>query len=186
MRSKIFGLMVATIVGMCRYVAQNAQIIVIPVDFRLGPEHPTPAQVEDCISAYKWVSAPVSSDLALAVFPCYGNTDSPQCHSNASKFNGDSDKVFSFGSSLSGGVAFAVTLKLIDENLGSLVKGIVALCPAARHPFNVPEEYKSIYKAYDETWMGAPMLDGESMVMFYSKSMPSQECAKGLKVKKFH
>ena len=46
---------------MCRYVAQNAQIIVIQVDFRLGPEHPTPTQVEDCTSAFKWVRLVMSS-----------------------------------------------------------------------------------------------------------------------------
>ncbi|KAL8846946.1 MAG: hypothetical protein Q9221_007988 [Calogaya cf. arnoldii] len=118
---------------MCRYVAQNVEIIVIQVDFRLGPEHPTPAQ----------------------------------CHSNASIFNGDPDRFISFGSSLGGGVAFAVALKLHDENLGAIVKGVVAMCPAAMHPLNVPEEYRSIYKAYEETWTGAPMQDGESMVVFY-------------------
>lgn len=55
-QSKTLVLMMGMIPGMCRYVAQNAQIIVIQIDFRLGPEHPTPAQVEDCTSAYKWVS----------------------------------------------------------------------------------------------------------------------------------
>lgn len=59
-----------------------------------------------------------------------------------------------------------------------MVKGIVAMCPAAMHPFNVPEEYKSMYKAYDETWTGAPMQDGESMVVFYSKSIALNERAK--------
>jgi versiconal hemiacetal acetate esterase len=52
------------------------------------------------------------------------------------------------------------------------------MCPAAMHPFNVPEEYKSMYKAYDETWTGAPMQDGESMVVFYSKSISLNERAK--------
>lgn len=63
-----------------------------------------------------------------------------------------------------------MTLKLCDENLGSIVKGVVAMCPAAMHPQNVPEEYKSIYKSYEETWTGAPMQDGESMVVFYGKT----------------
>lgn len=43
------------------------------------------------------------------------------------------------------------------------------MCPAAMHPSNVPEEYRPIYKAYEETWRGAPMQDGESMVVFYGK-----------------
>ncbi|KAI4219909.1 MAG: hypothetical protein L6R36_007994 [Xanthoria steineri] len=99
----------------CRYVAQNAEMIVIQVDSRLGPEHPTPAQVEDGTAAYKWV------------------------------------EFISFGSSLGGGVALGVALNLYDENVGSLVKGVVAMCPAAIHPLNVPEEYRPIYKAYEET-----------------------------------
>lgn len=106
---------------------------------------------------------------AIKIFLAGHSTDSRQCHSNASKFRGDPDRFVSFGSSLGGGVAFAVTLQLIGEGLGSLVKGIVAMCPAAMHPLNVPEEYNSMYKAYDETWTGAPMQDGESMVVFYSR-----------------
>lgn len=57
-------------------------------------------------------------------------------------------------------------LNTIRKSLGLRV---VAMCPAAMHPFNVPEEYKSIYKLYEETWTGAPMQDGESMVVFYSE-----------------
>ena len=63
--------------GMCRYVAQDAQIIVIQIDFRFGPEHPTPAQVEDCTSAYKWVSTSklwsrrlLFSPAVVALTPC--------------------------------------------------------------------------------------------------------------------
>ena len=52
---KRFELNAKRVSEMCRYAAQNAHIIVIQVDFRLGPEHPTPAQVEDCTAAYKWV-----------------------------------------------------------------------------------------------------------------------------------
>ena len=66
-----------------------------------------------------------------------------------------------------------MALKLYDENLGSIVKGVVALCPAAMHPHNVPDEYKSMYQAYNETWTGAPMQDGESMVVFYSERSSS-------------
>lgn len=41
--------------GMCRYIAQHANVIVAQVDFRLAPEHPIPTQVNDCFDAYKWV-----------------------------------------------------------------------------------------------------------------------------------
>lgn len=63
-----------------------------------------------------------------------------------------------------------VALKLIDENLAHLVKGIVALVPALVHPEFVPEEYKGMFKAYEETWNGTPLQDGESMMVFYGAS----------------
>ena len=62
-------MLIVTASGMCRYVAQNAQVVVIQVDFRLGPEHPTPAQVEDCTAAYKWVSASIFWARIHALFP---------------------------------------------------------------------------------------------------------------------
>lgn len=39
----------------CRSVCHSAQVVVIQVDFRLAPEHPSPAQVDDCYNAYNWV-----------------------------------------------------------------------------------------------------------------------------------
>lgn len=60
-----------------------------------------------------------------------------------------------------------VALKLIDENLGQMCSGIVVLCPALLHPEFVPDEYKTIFKAYEENWTGSPLQDGESMMIFY-------------------
>ena len=60
-----------------------------------------------------------------------------------------------------------VGLKLIDENLGQMCSGIVVLCPALLHPEFVPDEYKPIFKAYEENWTGSPLQDGESMMIFH-------------------
>ena len=49
--------------GMCRYVAQHAQVVIAQVDFRLAPEHPVPAQVEDCTAAFKWVVLPTCHSI---------------------------------------------------------------------------------------------------------------------------
>jgi len=43
--------------GLCRFLAANADVAVLSVDYRLAPEHPFPAAVEDAQAALAWASA---------------------------------------------------------------------------------------------------------------------------------
>lgn len=40
---------------LCRFLAERADVRVLSLGYRLAPEHPFPAAVEDCYAAYRWV-----------------------------------------------------------------------------------------------------------------------------------
>lgn len=48
---------IAQLRNVCRYIAELADAVVIHPDYRLAPEAPFPAAVDDCVDAFDWVVA---------------------------------------------------------------------------------------------------------------------------------
>ena len=88
---------IATHDGVCRDLASESGAIVASVDYRLAPEHPFPAAVEDCWAALEWV------------------------HAHAGTFGGDPSRLAVAGDS-AGGTLAAVTAMLAGERGGPTLR----------------------------------------------------------------
>jgi acetyl esterase/lipase len=77
--------------GVCRFLAANTPAAVLSVGYRLAPEHPFPAAVEDALAAFRWAAV--------------GN----------SRLGADSDRIAVAGDSAGGNLAAAVSMLSRDE-----------------------------------------------------------------------
>lgn len=79
----------------CRDWADATGMAVVAVDYRLAPEHPYPAPIEDCFSALQWIAD--GSDSAL-----------------------DSERIILFGASAGGGLATGLALLARDRGVRAI------------------------------------------------------------------
>jgi acetyl esterase len=89
----------------CRKLADEGELIVISVDYRLAPEHKFPAAVDDAIAATKWIAG------------------------NAKTLGIDASRLMVGGDSAGGNLAAVVSLSARDGN-GPAIAGQVLIYPA--------------------------------------------------------
>src|SRR5450756_232911 len=89
----------------CRKLADEGQLIVISVDYRLAPEHKFPAAVDDAIAATKWIAA------------------------HATELGVDAARLIVGGDSAGGNLAAVVAIAARDGN-GPAISGQVLIYPA--------------------------------------------------------
>lgn len=129
---------------LCRVVSENTKSVVVNIDYSLTPEHKWPTQLNECVKVYKWA------------------------HDNASSLGGDANKMYTIGGSAGGGLALQICNAVLkDASLKSSMKGVAAMVPTTSHPDHVPDKYKSMYKSYTENAKDVPIIDRNSMDIFY-------------------
>lgn len=81
----------ATHARLCAELAEGAGVVVVSVDYRLAPEHPAPAPLDDCVAAIRWAVA------------------------NAAELNADGSRFAVGGDSAGANLTAAAMLRLRDE-----------------------------------------------------------------------
>jgi acetyl esterase len=99
--------------SICRAVANRAGCKVVSVDYRLAPEHPFPAPLDDCVAAVRWVA------------------------DHAGEIGVDPDRLAVGGDSAGGNLSAAVALWARD-NSGPDLRLQVLVYPVTNHGYDTP------------------------------------------------
>lgn len=132
--------------AICRALASMVPCVIVSAGYRLAPEHPFPAAIDDCYAGVKW-----AADHAAAI-------------------GGDSGRIAVAGDSSGGNLAAAMTLMAKDDHDGPPIRAQALVYP----PFTSNAATESMrenkdpmfFNAYSSAWFWSQYLakpaDGES------------------------
>ncbi len=107
----------------CRALANEAECIVVAVDYRLAPEHKFPAAVDDCEAALKWVA------------------------NNASGIHADATRIAVGGDSAGGNLATVVSILARDAGFPKICFQLLV------YPVTAPEPETKSHHAFAEGYL---------------------------------
>jgi acetyl esterase len=91
--------------GLAKKLAVGAGVMVVSVDYRLAPENPYPAPLDDCVAAFRWV------------------------RDNAASLGGDPERLALGGDSAGGNLTAATTLQLLAAG-EKPPSSVLMICPS--------------------------------------------------------
>ena len=101
---------VATVDPFCRLLSEAARVIIVSVEYRLAPEHPYPAGLEDTLAAAQW---------ALE---------------HAGEWGGDASRIALGGDSAGANLAAAAANRLCGQRGACALQALLLLYPVTDHP----------------------------------------------------
>jgi acetyl esterase/lipase len=134
-----------------RDIAERVPMVLVSTSYRLAPEHPFPAGLEDCIASYKWMKE------------------------NAAKYSAHPEKAVIMGGSAGGNLSTAVTLSVLDDPKLK-PQGLLCACASTIDPEHIPEEYKSFWQP--EKLLDSAMLNRKAMKPCFGRFINLQICAR--------
>ena len=114
-----------------RLLANVASCVIVSVDYRLAPEHPYPAGLDDCYAALEWAAA------------------------NAAELEGDAARIAVGGDSAGGNLAAVVAQKARDEG-GPAIGFQLLVCPVTDSDFET-QSYRE--RGIDEYLLSREMME---------------------------
>ena len=94
----------------CRLLSEAAGVIIVSVEYRLAPEHPYPAAVEDALTAVEWANR------------------------HAAGWGGDPMRLALGGDSAGGNLAAVAANRLCAQGDGPAMRALLLLYPVTDHP----------------------------------------------------